>query len=81
MNNTRSYTAELLPNGYYRLFCYASKLSGLYHQDGKHHGGDLILSQFIARSIITAPQPTPENPYPISIQGPSKNYATDYYTL
>ena len=46
-------TAELLPNGFYRLFCYGSKLSGLYHQDGTHHAGSLILNKAAAAALIS----------------------------
>ena len=43
---------EKLPNGFYRFFDYASKLSGLYRADGTQHSGDLRLSRIWVLSQI-----------------------------
>lgn len=49
MNNLR---IERLSNGFYRLFDYASKLSGLYHADGTYRSGDLRINSMIVRMMI-----------------------------
>lgn len=43
---------ELLPNGYYRIFDYGTKWSGLYHMDGTYHAGDLKLSFWVVIKLI-----------------------------
>lgn len=44
---------ELLPNGYYWVFDYASKLSGLYNMDGSYHSG-VRFSVYTVSNLIIA---------------------------
>jgi len=56
----RRFRAELLPNGYYRIFDYASGLAGLYTRDGHHQHGDLRLSREAAHALIRDQYPDQE---------------------
>jgi len=49
MNNLR---IEKLTNGYYRVFDYSTKWSGLYNEDGTYHSGDLHLSFWTVVTLI-----------------------------
>jgi hypothetical protein len=44
---------ELLQNGFYRVFDYSSKMSGLYTKDASYHSGDLRLAWYVIVELIS----------------------------
>jgi hypothetical protein len=46
------YTVERLANGYILIICRASKLTGLFYNDGRQRHGDLRLSVSQALYLI-----------------------------
>jgi hypothetical protein len=47
------YSVELLANGLIRIFCRASKTSGLYRPGGEYKSGDLRLPKIMAAALMS----------------------------